>query len=171
MLLPLILLAPVLAQTPAATGPAQQPVFHDELLDQMVGLWNLTGEVRSQPIRETVFVQWAIDHQFLMIHRKQVEGPHESFTYIGYDNVSDRYVMHQLDSFGGRGSETLGYGVRSGDKIQFVFEYPSGPYHDTLSWDAKEKTWQFLLEFKDRQGHWTLFSTSTLRRARGRGPQ
>jgi hypothetical protein len=106
--------------------------------------------------------------------------------YVGYDPVSERFVAHLLDTFGARGSETLGYGIRSGDKLQFVFEYPSGPYHYTLSWDGKEKSWLFVLESKDRQGHWTTFSTQTLRPVhlpgrggrgdrdavgRGRGPQ
>jgi hypothetical protein len=167
MLLPLILLAPVLAAQP---GPGvQQPVFHDDLLEQMAGFWDLTGDVRGQPVHERMSSEWILNHQFLRVHRKQVEGPHESLLYIGYDAVSERFVAHLMDTFGGRGSETLGYGIRSGDKIQFVFEYPSGPYHFTMSWDTKDKSWQFVLESKDKQGHWTTFSTQTLRRIRGRG--
>jgi hypothetical protein len=166
MLLPLILLAPLLAQQ---TGPQQQPPFRDDLLDQLVGFWDLTGTVRGDPVHERVDSEWILNHQFLRIHRKAAEGPHEQLMYVGYDPVSERYLVHLLDTFGGRGSETLGYGIRNGDKIQFVFEYPSGPYHYTFAWDSKEKTWQFTLESKDRQGHWSLFSTQSLRRT-GPGP-
>ena len=161
-----MLLAPLMAQP----GPHQQPPFHDDLLDQLVGFWDLTGTARGEPVHERVDAEWILDHQFLRIHRKAVDGPHEQLMYLGYDTVSERYLVHLLDTFGGRGSETLGYGIRSGDKIQFVFEYPSGPYHYTLSWDSKEKSWQFVLDSKDQQAHWTTFSTQTLRRIAGRGP-
>ncbi|MBV9398585.1 MAG: hypothetical protein JO062_11440 [Bryobacterales bacterium] len=172
MLLPLIFVSTLFAQQ---VGPMQQPTFKDDLLDQLVGFWDLNGMVRGEPVHEHLASDWVLNHQFLRIHRKQLEGPHEQLIYIGYDPVSERYVAHLLDTFGGRGSETLGYGIRSGDKIQFVFEYPSGPYHYTFSWDSKEKSWQFVLESKDRQGHWTTFSTQALKRMKppglGRGPQ
>ena len=161
-LVSLLTFGSLLAAQPAAP-------FRDDLLDQLVGVWTLTGELRGQPIREATFAQWMIGHQFLMIHRKQTDGPRESFMYIGYDKVSERYVAHLLDTNGARGSETLGYGLRNGDKIQFVFEYPSGPFHLTMSWDAKEKTWQFVLESKDRQGKWNPVATETLRHSAGRG--
>jgi hypothetical protein len=166
--------AALMAQQP---GPGvQQPPLHDDLLDQLAGFWDLTGTVRGQPVHDRVDCEWILNHQFMRIHRKSVEGPHEALMYLGYDPVSERFVAHLLDTFGARGSETLGYGIRSGDKLQFVFEYPSGPYHYTLSWDGKEKSWQFVLESKDRQGHWTTFSTQTLRPVHppgrgGRGPQ
>jgi hypothetical protein len=170
MLLPLVFLAHALVPGLAAQiGPGvPQPVFHDELLDQLVGVWNLTGAARGQPVHEAVFAEWVLNHQFLMIHRKQMDGPNESFLYIGYDNVSDRYVVHRLDNMGGRGSEFLGYGLRTGDKIQFVYEYPTRPFRQTLTWDTKEKSWQFLLESKERQG-WTTFATETLHARPGRG--
>ena len=151
------------------SGPGvQQPPLHDDLLDQLGGFWDLTGTVRGQPVHERVDCEWILNHQFMRIHRKSVEGPHEALMYVGYDPVSERFVAHLLDTFGARGSETLGYGIRSGDKFQFVFEYPSGPYHYTLSWDGKEKSWQFVLESKDRQGRWSTFSTQALRRLPGR---
>jgi hypothetical protein len=42
--------------------------------------------------------------------------------------MSERYVAHWIDVFGGRFSETLGYGKRAGDEIDFIFEYPDGPF-------------------------------------------
>ena len=161
----LVLASAALAQQPGPGHP--QPPLHDELLDQLVGFWDLTGMLRGEPVHERVYAEWMLNHQFLAIHRKSVEGPDESILYIGFDPVSERYVAHRLDTLGGRGSETLGYGIRSGDKIQFVFEYPSGPYHFTVSWDAAAKSWQFVLESKDRQGHWSTFATQTLRPVRG----
>jgi hypothetical protein len=169
MLLPLIVLTPFLL---AQQGPGvPQPQFQDDLLEQLTGAWMVTGTVREQPVREFLTANWTLDHQFLRIHRKQIDGPYESLMYIGYDRLSERYVAHLLDTFGARGSETLGYGIRSGSQIEFVFEYPSGPYHYTLKWDPGDKTWKWVLESKNRQGQWTVFSTQILHRARGRGPQ
>jgi hypothetical protein len=163
MLLPLLMLVPALA---AQGRGAPQPVFHDDLLDQFQGVWNLTGTVQGQPVHETVFAEWVLNHQFLMVHRKQVDGPNESFLYLGYDTVSDRYVIHRMDTSGGRASEFLGYGLRSGDKIVFIYEYPSRPYRMTLSLDSKEKTWQLITESKERQG-WAPFANETLRQRSG----
>jgi len=37
-------------------------------------------------------------------------------------------VLHHLAIFGGRYSETLGYGARNGNEVRFVFEYPDAPF-------------------------------------------
>ena len=166
MLFPLFLLWTVLA---AQTGPGvQQPPLHSDLLDQLAGPWDLMGTLRGQPVHERADAEWELGHQFLRIHRKQIDGPLEVVIHIGYDTVSERFVSIRLDSLSARGSETIGYGIRDGDKLQFTYEYPSGPLKETWSWDAKERTWQILVESKAR-GNWTTFSTATLRRARGRG--
>jgi hypothetical protein len=166
MLFPLILFGTVLA---AQMGPGvQQPPLHSDLLDQLAGPWDLVGAIRGQPVHERADAEWVLGHQFLRIHRKQIDGPLEVVIHIGYDTVSERYVAIRLDSISARGSETIGYGIRDGDKLQFTYEYPSGPFKETWSWDAKERTWQLLVESKVR-GNWTTFSTVSLRRVRGRG--
>jgi hypothetical protein len=166
MLFPLILLASGLA---AQTSPGvSQPPLHSELLDQLTGPWDLTGTVRGQPTHERVLVDWVLGHQFLRVHRIQIDGPAETVIHVGYDTVSERYVLIRLDSFNARGAETLGYGIRDGDKLQFTYEYPSGPFKETWSWDGKEKNWQFTVESKVK-GAWTMFSSLTLHRPRGRG--
>jgi hypothetical protein len=81
---------------------------------------------------------------------------------IGYDNVSERYVAHWLDVYGGRFSETLGYGTRSGDQIEFVFEYPDGPFRTTFRWMADKKQWQWQMRTKNSAGKWVDFSNLTL---------
>jgi hypothetical protein len=164
MLFPLILLASGLA---AQTSPGvSQPPLHSELLDQLVGAWDLAGTVRGQPIHERVLVDWVLGHQFLRVHRIQFDGPAETVIHVGYDTVSERYVLIRLDSFNARGAETLGFGIRDGDKLQFTYEYPSGPFKETWAWDGK--AWQFTVESKVK-GAWTMFSSLTLHRTRGRG--
>jgi hypothetical protein len=98
---------------------------------------------------------------------KDVSTPpnYEAMVFIGYDNTSERYVAHWIDVFGGRFSETLGYGTRSGNSIKFVFEYPDGPFHNTLTWNPGTKTWGFLMQQKDKTGKWKIFAEDSLRRS------
>lgn len=68
--------------------------------------------------------------------------------------------------FGGRFSEALGFGVRSGNAVKFVFEYPDGPLHTTFAWNSGESTWKLLMEQKDKNGKWSVFGEQLLRKAR-----
>lgn len=90
---------------------------------------------------------------------------YEAMVFIGYDNTSERYVAHWIDVFGGRFSESLGYGTRAGNSIKFVFEYPDGPFHNTFTWNPETKMWVSLLEQKDTTGKWKVFAEDTLRRS------
>ena len=96
---------------------------------------------------------------------KDIASPpaYDAMVFIGYDNAGERYVVHWLDNFGGRFSETLGYGVRSGNSIKFVFEYPDGPFHNTFTWDERTGGWNFLAQTKDKTGKWVVFAEDTLR--------
>jgi hypothetical protein len=151
---------PALAQEPL-DGPNR--VFHDDLLDNLQGQWKLTGPVMGRPMDMQLTAEWMLNHQFLHIHQKALNSPagqvpYDAEVYIGYDNASDRYVVHWIDVYGGRFSETLGYGTRSGESIRFNFEYPDGPFHNTFTWNPQAKNWRFLLEQKDAAGTWRTFA-------------
>jgi hypothetical protein len=148
---------------------AQQPldgpnrIFHDDLLDNLQGQWKVTGPVMGRPLEMRLTAEWVLNHQFLRFHEKAVstapgQPPYEADVYIGYDNTSERYVAHWLDIYGGRYSEFLGYGTRSGDSIRFTFEYPDGPFHNTFTWNPQAKSWRFMLENKDTAGKWKSFA-------------
>ncbi len=162
----------LLGLTHTAGLQAQEPLdgrnraFQDALLDNLVGEWKLTRKIRGQTVENTAKAEWVLNHQFLLVHMKDVVSPprYEAMVFIGYDNTSERYVAHWIDVFGGRYSETLGYGQRSGNSIKFVFEYPDGPFHNTFTWNSEKKTWTFLGEQKDKSGDWTMFAEDSLRR-------
>src|SRR3954447_15321599 len=122
-----VVTSPALGQEPA---DGRNRIFRDELLDKLVGTWKLTGKMTGRTVENSVRAEWVLNHQFLLVHMKDVAVPaaYEAMVYIGYDNASERYVVHWLDNFGGRFSETLGYGTRFGNSIKFVFEYPDGPF-------------------------------------------
>jgi hypothetical protein len=154
---------------PELDGPNH--IFHDALLDHMTGNWTLSGKVMGRTAAHTVAAEWVLNHQFLRIHETddapaaQGRVPYEAIVMVGYDNTSDRYVAHWTDIYGGRYSETLGYGSRSGDEIRLVFEYPDGPFHTTFRWKPDSQQWQWLMETKDKTGQWTQFADLTLARA------
>jgi hypothetical protein len=170
-----LLLAPLLgAQGAPAVHPPPTPVPSD-LLDQLVGIWDITGMAGPRPVHEHANVEWVLNRQFLRIHRQQIDGPDESVLHIGFDQVFKRFVQFRLDTNGARGAETPAYGLQKGDnKLEFTFDYPNSLFRETWTWDAKERTWQFLTESgpKNPKGiTYTLFSTMIWRRMppEGRG--
>jgi hypothetical protein len=127
----LILGAPALAAQ--QDGPGHP--FQDSLLARLAGAWSMAGTMRGQAQTYTLKAEWVLGHQFL---RLEMNGDqYAAVSYIGYDNASERYVAHWIDIFGGRVSETLGYGKREGNVIHFVFEYPDGPFHSDYTLDPK----------------------------------
>lgn len=167
-LLPLSLiaaLAPVLA---LAQAP---PEWKDDLVDHLDGAWKIDGQVMGREVHHEVEAEWVLNHQFLRIHEKTAasapasERRYEAIWFLGYDAISERYVLHLMDIFGTRYSETLGYGTRDGNSIRFVFEYPDGPFHNTYRRSPGSGAWQWLLEQKDKDGRWTKFADFKLTRA------
>lgn len=146
--------------------------WQDDLVSHLTGKWKLEGDVMGKAAHHDVSVDWVLNRQFLRIEEKtsanapSSERQYDSIWYLGYDAISERYVLHLMDTFGARFSETLGYGTRDGDQIRFVFEYPDGPFHNTYRWDAKENSWRWLMEQKNKDGRWEQFGDLKLTRAK-----
>jgi len=149
-------------QPPALDGP--KIIFNDPLLSKMAGTWQASGTIRGRSTTQSIEAQWVLNHQFLQVHEKGAPDPktnltpYEAMVMVGYDHTSDRYVAHWLDIYGGRFSETLGYGSQTGDQIEFVFEYPDGPFHTIFRWVPQKKQWQWLMKTRDNYGHWVDFA-------------
>src|SRR5579864_1275023 len=94
-----VLLLPVslLAQAPSE--------WHDPLVDRMAGTWKLEGQVMGKEAHHEVRADWVLNHQFLRIHEKTAanapnnEHGYEAYWFLGYDSISERYVLHLLDVF------------------------------------------------------------------------
>lgn len=148
---------------------AQEPnkSFEDEVLNNLAGDWKLSRKMHGRNSLSTVHAEWVLNHQFLFVHMKEQSNPsqYEARVYIGYDDASKTYVVHWIDMFGGRVSETLGHGTREGNSIKLEFNYPDGLFHNTLTWHPETKTWTTLLEQKDQKGNWSIFAEEVLSRS------
>lgn len=105
-------------------------------------------------------MDWVLSHQFLRVRYEPDPGTpnsYEAMVFIGYDHASERYVAHWLDIGGGRWSETLGFGTAVPQGIRFVFEYPDGPFVNTLTYDAATREWTSLMRQKNARGDWVTF--------------
>lgn len=140
--------------------------FKDELLDRLAGKWQLTGNIGGSNVENNFSATWVLNHQFMELIFEDVASPpsYVAHVYIGYDCVSERYVAHWLDFFGGRISETLGYGSASGQTINLRFEYPDGPFINQLIYDPKNDSWQLHMTSKNSDGTWKLFGDEYLKR-------
>jgi hypothetical protein len=144
-------------------GPRR--LFKDEFIDNLVGKWKLTRQIRSKQVENTVEAEWVLNHQFLKLHMKDLADPpaYEAIVLLGYIHSDKKYVLHWCDTYGGKFAG-VGQGKRNGDSIEFEFQYPDGPFCNTFTWDAKNKGWVFRMENKDKDGKRTLFAEDTLRR-------
>ncbi len=154
----------VAAQEPAAPVDGRQRIMQDSLLDHLVGQWRLERSMRGRTTDNAVHAEWVLNHQFLLLHyrddpRAATPSGYEAMVFIGYDNVSERYVAHWIDVTGGRFSETLGYGTRDGNSIRIVFEYPDGPFYNTYTFDPVARSWISLMRTKNQKGDWVTFAT------------
>jgi hypothetical protein len=165
--------APLHAQGAKPTPPpppldGQARPLSDPLLDKLSGHWLVTRSTGTRTVKNTVQATWTLNHQFLLLHYSDVATPsqYEAMVFIGYDNTSERYVVHWIDVFGGRFSETLGYGTRAGNAIRIVFEYPDGPFHNTFTFDPGAQSWTSRMEQKNARGEWTRFAEDRFTAAR-----
>ena len=167
--LPMLVMPAILAiSSSAQTAPDWR-----DLAEHMTGDWYLTGQVMGQEAHHKVHAEWMLNRQFLRIEESTVEGApkserrYDAVWFLGYDSVSERYVLHLLDGFGARYSETLGYGIRNGNQLQFVFEYPDGPFHTTFRWSPESNKWEWQMKHKGKDGNWGTFADLALVRPKG----
>jgi hypothetical protein len=164
----LALAAIVLPLSALAADPVDGPKarFDDPFISRLEGRWDILRRIRGTEVRNTLVASWALNHQFLQLHMKDVKDPpaYEAIVLIGYVHATKEYVAHWTDTFGGKFS-AVGRGKREGDAIAFRFEYPDGPFFNTFEWDAARQGWTFRLETQDAKGERRLFALDTATRA------
>jgi len=141
-------------------------VFKDPLLEKITGKWTVSGDIGGEKIGYHFMAAWELNHQFieLSIADTALHPQYTAKVFIGYDCISERYVAHWLDNFGGRFSETLGYGCKTGNSIEFRFEYPDGPFINKFIYNNNKDSWQFHTTTKNSKGDWVVFGDMYLQR-------
>lgn len=170
-LVALVAAAPLAAQSDTARKAPPPPldgygvIMRDSVLEHFTGTWRATRKRGTTSSVSTLDVSWILNHQFLRLyyHDTTANG-YEAMVFIGYDHTSERYVAHWFDIGGARWSETLGYGKPVANGVEFLFEYPDGPFTNRFTFDAAKGEWSALLRQKNAQGVWTTFAEERIQR-------
>jgi len=142
-----------------------------ELLDKLVGDWDLTGRMGEIPLQQAVVGKRTLGELFVELYFKSTlpapvgQKPYEAVYYIGYNDENDLFVMHLLDTFGVGLSCIVGIGKQEGNTIPFVFDYEDGPFTNRFIWDETADAWRFEQTYlKNGQVH--TFATKEMVRSR-----
>ena len=131
---------------------AQQTTFQDPLLDHKIGSWVMTGTIAGQEITHDLEIEWILAHQYVRIHEISREldstgnPQYEAYVHIGWDPELERYACLWLDITGSSGFRPLGYAVRKGNTLPFVFDMDGGPFHTTFIYEKGTDTWRWTMD-------------------------
>ena len=157
-----------LAALSGVCSAQQPPVFHDDLLDHLVGNWVLEGTIRGKPALHDVTAEWVLGHQYLRLHEisrdKQGNRPqYEAMVFIGWDPKTSEYACVWLDQWGWAFDTAVGRAQRNGNEIPFLFQYPDGPFHTTFAYTPASQSWEMRMD-NDVQGKLKPFARTKLTR-------
>lgn len=123
--------------------------FHDDLLDHLVGNWNVSSVAHGSSFTGDLDARWVLNHQYLLIHLKShqvIPWWHvqmEFYQYVGYNHHQNRYTIHGMSIEGDEDlSEGFCYGYRAGNEFKTVAKFGG----DTMivqrfNWQPHTKSW------------------------------
>jgi hypothetical protein len=69
--------------------PAQAPPeWHDDLVENMAGVWTIEGQVLGRETHHGLVAEWVLNHQFLRLHEKTAASAQASERALRSDLVS-----------------------------------------------------------------------------------
>jgi hypothetical protein len=124
-------------------------LFHDDLLDHLVGKWNITSFAHGAPFTATMDADWVLHHQFLHIHFKGNEVvawfgvPMEYEEYIGYNHKQQRYVVYGASIEGSDDFEGFCYAYRNENELKLIQKIISSETNviQRLIWEPESNSW------------------------------
>ena len=137
---------------------AQQPTFHDQLLDQMAGNWLLQGTIAGKETTHDIVAEWVLGHQYLRIHEvsreKDTHGQpdYEAMVFVGWYQPSAEYVCAWLDTYGGMDDTTIGHAKRDGNEIHFHFKGKDGVFHTRFIYYPEAQNWEWRMDSEEKGG-------------------
>jgi hypothetical protein len=140
---------------------------NDEFLDQLVGSWDLRGQMGSTALHPAVEGRWVLDGLFVELRFSELDSrPYEAVYYVGHNEERGLYVLHLLDSTGVyvAPKDTVGIGRLEGAAISFLFGDEAEPFTNRLEWHPGEEEWTFDLTYV-HDGEERGFARKRMRRA------
>ena len=113
-------------------GPAK------ELLNNLVGRWDLSGQMGETPLQHSVVGRWTLGGMY-----------------------NDLYTIHLLDTTELALSCIVGTAKRDGDELPFQFNYESGPFINRFLWDQLSESWRHELMYLE-QGQQRTFANKRI---------
>ena len=156
-----IIIVSVILVTPLRPeDSAPRKTLNDQLLDKLVGDWNVERKFPSGRIaKNQVHVEWVLQHQFVELHYRDVATPpaYEAIVLIGYDGVAKHYICHWTDNFGADYSAD-GFAPRQegANAMEFKFAFHDGELTNRFSFDPQSHTWTSAIR-QTENGEWKLF--------------
>ncbi len=142
-----LLTIPTFAQGTADTVDGR---FHDDLLNHLVGKWDVTSIAHGDSSTAVIEAEWVLDHQFLHYHFignetiPRIGTPMEIECFIRYNHINKRYVILGMSIFGVDFFEGFSYGTRNGNEIKVV-QKANNEADDTniqsYVWEPATKSW------------------------------
>ena len=124
--------------------------FHDELLNNLVGKWTISGIAHGTAFQNlNLEAEWIMNHQYLQIHEKGTDTvpwlkmPWEAMFLIGYNFNDKRYVVYELNVRGvDEPYEGFSYATRSGNKFKISSKTGSNEsINQYFIWEPASKSW------------------------------
>jgi hypothetical protein len=140
----------------------------DDLLNNLIGRWSLTGKMGDTALYQEVNAKWVLRELLLEVHCSPLrvgEGgnpDYEALYLIGYDKKTGEYVLHLFDTFGVTSKPVPGIGVRKDNSIRFRFDYQVGPWFNTFTWDPALGYWKNLITYERKDGSEATWATKEL---------
>lgn len=127
--------------------------FYDDLLDHLVGKWDVSATVHGQKFTLYREAEWVMDHQYLRIYEKSREiipwlkVPFERTIFIGYNHRSKRYIVYELTVHGGdvpHEPEGFYYGERMDNELKMALTRGSEVVaYQRFTWEPASGSWRF----------------------------
>lgn len=141
----------------------------NELLDKMIGDWQLTGWMGEVELHQRVTARWTLSGTFVemeLVSEVPADNPTHDYSavyYFGYNVEASVYVMYLLDSTEVPLDFVVGLAKREANRLPFLFEYQDVDFLNIFEWLPAEDSWtsrQIILDGDEEK----QFATKTLRR-------
>jgi len=140
----------------------------DDLLNNLVGRWSLTGKMGDTSLYQEVEARWVLRELFVEMRFTPVrigeEGnpDYEALYLVGYDKKTTEYVLHLFDTFGVTSKPVPGIGTRKDNSVRFKFDYTVGRWFNTFTWDPGQKSWKNVITYEQKDGSEGTFAVKDL---------